>query len=74
MDYDSVAKAKSMLGSGGVVVIAEGTCMVAVAERLMRFYAHESCGWCIPCREARRGSARSSLASTAGWARRETSP
>jgi len=51
MDYDSVAKAKSMLGSGGVVVIAEGTCMVAVAERLMRFYAHESCGWCIPCRE-----------------------
>jgi len=51
MDFDSLVKAGSMLGSGGVVVIAEGTCMVAVALRLMRFYAHESCGWCIPCRE-----------------------
>jgi NADH-quinone oxidoreductase subunit F len=51
MDYDTVAKAKSMLGSGGVVVMDEDTCMVRVAMRIMRFYAHESCGWCIPCRE-----------------------
>ncbi|MBI4877825.1 MAG: NADH-quinone oxidoreductase subunit NuoF [Acidobacteria bacterium] len=51
MDFDSVAKAKSMLGSGGVVVFDEDTCMVTVAMRLMRFYQHESCGWCIPCRE-----------------------
>jgi NADH-quinone oxidoreductase subunit F len=51
MDFDSVAKAGSMLGSGGVVVIAEGTCMVEFAQRIMKFYAHESCGWCIPCRE-----------------------
>lgn len=51
MDYDSVAKAGSMLGSGGTVVIDEDTCMVDVARRIMRFYAHESCGWCIPCRE-----------------------
>ncbi|MCL4401415.1 MAG: NADH-quinone oxidoreductase subunit F, partial [Acidobacteria bacterium] len=51
MDYDTVAKAKSMLGSGGVVVMDEDTCMVKVAMRLMRFYSHESCGWCIPCRE-----------------------
>ncbi|MFQ5926197.1 MAG: NADH-quinone oxidoreductase subunit NuoF [Terriglobia bacterium] len=51
MDFDSVAKAGSMLGSGGVVVIDEDTCMVAVARRIMQFYAHESCGWCIPCRE-----------------------
>ncbi len=51
MDFDSVAKAKSMLGSGGVVVMDENTCMVRVAMRIMRFYAHESCGWCIPCRE-----------------------
>ena len=51
MDYDSVAKAKSMLGSGGVVVMDENTCMVKAMLRIMRFYAHESCGWCIPCRE-----------------------
>ncbi len=51
MDFDSLAKAGSMLGSGGVVVIDEETCMVDVARRIMRFYAHESCGWCIPCRE-----------------------
>jgi NADH-quinone oxidoreductase subunit F len=51
MDYDSVAKAGSMLGSGGVVVIDEDTCMVKMALRIARFYAHESCGWCIPCRE-----------------------
>jgi NADH-quinone oxidoreductase subunit F len=51
MDFDSLAKAKSMLGSGGVVVMDEGTDMVAVALRIMRFYQHESCGWCIPCRE-----------------------
>jgi NADH-quinone oxidoreductase subunit F len=51
MDFDSVAKAKSMLGSGGVVVLDEDTCMVTLAMRIMRFYQHESCGWCIPCRE-----------------------
>jgi NADH-quinone oxidoreductase subunit F len=51
MDYDSVAKAGSMLGSGGMVVLDEDTCMVDFARRIMHFYAHESCGWCIPCRE-----------------------
>jgi len=51
MDYDSVAKAGSMLGSGGMVVMDEETCMVEMARRIMHFYAHESCGWCIPCRE-----------------------
>ena len=51
MDYDSVAKAGSMLGSGGMVVMDEETCMVDMARRIMQFYAHESCGWCIPCRE-----------------------
>ncbi len=51
MDFDSVAKAGSMLGSGGVIVMDENTCMVRAALRIMRFYAHESCGWCIPCRE-----------------------
>jgi NADH-quinone oxidoreductase subunit F len=51
MDFDSLAKAKSMLGSGGVVVMDETTDMVKMALRIMHFYQHESCGWCIPCRE-----------------------
>src|SRR5580704_17646651 len=51
LDYDSVAKIGSMLGSGGTVIIDEDTCMVDLARRIMHFYAHESCGWCIPCRE-----------------------
>ena len=51
LDYDSVAKIGSMLGSGGMVVMDEDTCMVDLARRIMHFYAHESCGWCIPCRE-----------------------
>jgi len=51
MDFDSLAKAGSMLGSGGVIVMDNTTCMVWVAARLARFYAHESCGQCTPCRE-----------------------
>ncbi len=51
MDYDTLAKIGSMLGSGGMVVLDETTDMVKFALRIMRFYAHESCGWCIPCRE-----------------------
>jgi NADH-quinone oxidoreductase subunit F len=51
MDYDSLVKAGSMLGSGAVIVMDETTCMVSVLERLLRFYMHESCGQCTPCRE-----------------------
>ena len=51
MDFDSLAKIGSMLGSGGVVIIDDDTCMVKLAWRISKFYAHESCGWCIPCRE-----------------------
>src|SRR6202045_1181848 len=51
MDYDAVAKAGWGLGSGGMVIMDEDTCMVDMARRIMHFYAHESCGWCIPCRE-----------------------
>jgi len=51
MDYDTIAKIGSMMGSGGMVVLDEDTDMVGFALRIMRFYAHESCGWCIPCRE-----------------------
>jgi NADH-quinone oxidoreductase subunit F len=51
MDYDSIAHAGSMLGSGAVIIIAEGTCMVKVLANLSHFYAAESCGQCTPCRE-----------------------
>jgi len=51
MDFDSLMKIGSMLGSGGVVVLDETTCIVKFALRTMAFYQHESCGWCIPCRE-----------------------
>jgi len=51
MDFDTVAKAGSLLGSGGVVVIDDAQCIVKFALRTMKFYRHESCGWCIPCRE-----------------------
>ena len=40
-----------MLGSGGVVVVDDQQCIVKFALRTMKFYKHESCGWCIPCRE-----------------------
>ena len=51
MDFDQVGKAGSMLGSGGGVVLDETVCMVEFALRTIQFYQHESCGWCIPCRE-----------------------
>ncbi|HWI41361.1 MAG TPA: NADH-quinone oxidoreductase subunit NuoF [Verrucomicrobiae bacterium] len=51
MDFDPVAKAGSRLGTGGVVVFDDRTCMVAATLNLIRFFARESCGWCTPCRE-----------------------
>jgi NADH-quinone oxidoreductase subunit F len=51
MDYDSIQKAGSFLGSGAVIVMDERTCMVKAAERLAYFYFEESCGQCTPCRE-----------------------
>jgi NADH-quinone oxidoreductase subunit F len=51
MDFESVAQAGSMLGSGGVTVMDETTCMVGAALNLMGFFYHESCGKCTPCRE-----------------------
>src|SRR6185295_11118329 len=51
MDYDSIQKAGSFLGSGAVIVMDEDTCMVRAAERLGYFYFEESCGQCTPCRE-----------------------
>ncbi len=51
MDYDSIAKAGSMLGSGAVIVMDETRCAVKSLERLSYFYFEESCGQCTPCRE-----------------------
>lgn len=51
MDYDSLIKAGAMVGSGGLVVMAEDTCMVEVARFFMNFTKNESCGKCVPCRE-----------------------
>lgn len=48
---DDCAQAGSMLGSGAVIVMDDSTCMVKAAERVVRFFAHESCGQCTPCRE-----------------------
>ncbi len=51
MDYDSISKAGSMLGSGAVIVMNEDICMVKALERRAYFYHEESCGQCTPCRE-----------------------
>ena len=50
LDFESLEAAGTMLGTGAVMVVDEGTCMVDVARRLMRFFQHESCGRCTPCR------------------------
>jgi NADH-quinone oxidoreductase subunit F len=54
LDYESIAAAGSMAGSGAVVVIDDRTCMVQLALRVAEFYKHESCGKCTPCREGTR--------------------
>ncbi len=51
LDFDSMMKAGTFLGSGGVIVLNDQTCIVKFALRTTKFYRHESCGWCIPCRE-----------------------
>ena len=51
LDFDQMGKAGTMLGSGGIVVLDETVSIVEFALRTINFYQHESCGWCIPCRE-----------------------
>ncbi len=51
VDYDSLAQVGSMMGSGGMIVMDEGTCMVDVARYFVHFLQEESCGKCLPCRE-----------------------
>lgn len=50
LDFQSLTKAGSMLGSGAVVAIAEGTCMLDLANNVVKFFRNESCGKCVPCR------------------------
>jgi NADH-quinone oxidoreductase subunit F len=54
LDFDAMAKAGSMLGSGAVIVIDDRCCMVQLGLRVAQFYMHESCGKCTPCREGTR--------------------
>ena len=63
MDYDSISKAGSMLGSGAIIVMDEDVCMVKALERLSYFYYDESCGQCTPAAKAPAGSTASSTAS-----------
>ncbi|MEG3638143.1 NADH-quinone oxidoreductase subunit NuoF [Magnetococcus sp. PR-3] len=51
MDYDAMAQAGTMLGAGSVIVMDKSTCIVKAIARLSKFYRHESCGQCTPCRE-----------------------
>jgi NADH-quinone oxidoreductase subunit F len=51
LDYESIAEAGSMVGSGAIMVVSDKICIVKALDVAMRFYAHESCGQCPPCRE-----------------------
>jgi NADH-quinone oxidoreductase subunit F len=50
-DFDTLAKAGSMLGSGAIIVVDDSHTALEVAQKVTKFYAHESCGKCVPCRE-----------------------
>jgi len=54
VDFDELTKAGSMMGSGGMIVLDEDTCMVDVARYFIEFLTDESCGKCVPCREGLR--------------------
>jgi NADH-quinone oxidoreductase subunit F len=58
IDFDSLAAKKTMLGSGGFVVMDDTTCLVRASQTLVRFFEHESCGQCTPCREGGQWVAR----------------
>ena len=64
LDPVEVEAAGSSMGSGGMIVVAEGTCMVRLLQVMLRFYHHESCGQCTPCREGMGGCIGSSTASS----------
>jgi len=51
MDYDSIGKAGSRLGTGGLIILDDQNCPVGMVLNLLKFFAQESCGWCTPCRD-----------------------
>jgi NADH-quinone oxidoreductase subunit F len=71
MDYDSLKKAGSSMGTGAMIIMDETTCMVRALERLSRFYMSESCGQCTPCREGTGWLDRMLLRIIAGQGRSE---
>jgi NADH:ubiquinone oxidoreductase subunit F (NADH-binding)/(2Fe-2S) ferredoxin/NAD-dependent dihydropyrimidine dehydrogenase PreA subunit len=67
VDFDELTKVGSMMGSGGMIVMDENTCMVDTARYYVNFLAHESCGKCVPCREGLRQMLHIMNNITAGW-------
>jgi NADH:ubiquinone oxidoreductase subunit F (NADH-binding)/NAD-dependent dihydropyrimidine dehydrogenase PreA subunit len=72
VDYDSLTQAGSMMGSGGMIVLDEGTCMVDVAKYFVHFLREESCGKCLPCREGLKRMGEILDGITAGRGNRES--
>jgi len=67
VDFDELTKVGSMMGSGGMIVMDENTCMVDTARYYTNFLAHESCGKCVPCREGLRQMLKILNGITSGW-------
>jgi NADH-quinone oxidoreductase subunit F len=74
LDFESIAEAGSLLGTGAVMVMDETDCVVEAARRLTEFYAHESCGKCTPCREGTWWAARVLRRIEDGYGREEDLP
>ncbi|MDP3040033.1 MAG: NADH-quinone oxidoreductase subunit NuoF [Deltaproteobacteria bacterium] len=72
VDYDSLTQAGSMMGSGGMIVLDEGTCMVDMAKYFVHFLREESCGKCLPCREGLKRMGEILDGITAGRGNRES--
>jgi len=71
VDFDELTKVGSMMGSGGMIVMDEDTCMVDTARYYINFLAHESCGKCVPCREGTRQMLNILNRITSGWGEEE---
>ena len=74
LDFESIAAAGSLLGTGAVMVMDEDDCVVEAARRLVEFYAHESCGKCTPCREGTWWASRVLERIEGGYGREEDLP
>ncbi|HEX6330243.1 MAG TPA: NADH-quinone oxidoreductase subunit NuoF [Actinomycetota bacterium] len=74
LDFESIAEAGSLLGTGAIIVLDETDCIVEATRRLLAFYAHESCGKCTPCREGTWWVERVLARIEAGYGRPEDLP